>query len=339
MRFIFNVLSFLRLIRSHNNDNLQKSEKLNILPNKKYEVKILMSRREELYSLLGDLPSRSYPIKSKKVGEVTSKHYILEDLNLNFDGSHSTSAYFLRPINKEGPFKTVIFNHSHGGNYDLGKNELIEGNVYLQHPTYADELTKMGYAVLCFDAWGFGSRNDQTEGELFKEALWKGQVLWGKMIYDSLRAVDYLSSRPDVNKSYIGTLGMSMGGYMAWWLAALEPRIKVCIDICSMVEFDALIESRNLEKHGIYFYVPSLLKYFSTSDINALITPRPHLSLAGNNDDLTPGKGLDIVDEQMKKGYNKTGNLEAWKMVRSEQGHVETQEMREEVKMFLKKWL
>lgn len=298
----------------------------------------MFSRRETLYSLLGDLPSLSHAIKSKKIGEVTSKHYILEDLVLNFDGLHSVSAYFLRPINKKGPFKTIVFNHSHGGNYNLGKEELIEGNVYLQYPTYADELTKMGYAVLCFDAWGFGSRNDQTEGELFKEALWKGQVLWGKMVYDSLRAVDYLSSRSDVDQSHIGTLGMSMGGYMAWWLAALEPRIKVCIDICSMVEFDALIESQNLDKHGIYFYVPSLLKYFSTSDINALIAPRPHLSLAGNNDDLTPKKGLDIVDEQMKLIYGGKGQ-KAWKMVRSELGHVETKEMREELKSFLVKWL
>lgn len=298
----------------------------------------MFSRREELYSLLGDLPSRSQSIMSKKIDERKFEHYILEDLILNFDGSHSVSAYFLRPINKEGPFKTVIFNHSHGGNYDLGKDELIKGNVYLQSPAYADELTKMGYAVLCFDALGFGSRNDQTEGELFKKSLWQGQVLWGKMVYDSLRAVDYLSSRSDVDESHIGTLGMSMGGVMAWWLAALEPRIKVCIDICSMVEFDTLIESKNLDKHGIYFYVPSLLKHFSTSDINALIAPRPHLSLAGNNDDLTPRRGLDIVDEQMKVIYSGK-DQDAWKLVRSEQGHVETGRMREEVKLFLEKWL
>lgn len=298
----------------------------------------MLRRREELYHLLGDLPLRTQPITSKKIGEKQLDHYILEELVLNFDGLHSVSAYFLRPINKEGPFKTVIFNHSHGGNYDLGKDELIKGNVYLQRPTYAEELTKIGYAVLCFDAWGFGSRNDQTEGELFKEALWKGQVLWGKMVYDSLRAVDYVSSRSDVDQSHIGTLGMSMGGVMAWWLAALEPRIKVCIDICGMVEFDALIESGNLDRHGIYFYVPKLLQSFTTSDINALIAPRPHMSLAGNNDDLTPRKGLDIVDEQMKATYKDT-NESAWQMVRSEEGHVETAEMREAVKSFLKKWL
>lgn len=296
------------------------------------------SRHEELYKLLGELPSRTQPITSEKINEKQFEHYVQEDLILNFDGVHSTSAYFLRPIKEQPPFKTIIFNHSHGGNYELGRDELVKGNVYLQQPTYADELTKMGYAVLCFDAWGFGSRNNQTESELFKEALWKGQVLWGKMVYDSLRAVDYVSSRSDVDQSHIGTLGMSMGGVMAWWLAALEPRIKMCIDICSMVEFDTLIESNNLDRHGIYFFVPNLLKHFSTSDINALIAPRPHLCLAGNNDDLTPKKGLDIVDEQMKIVYGEK-NEAAWKMIRSEQDHIETKEMRDVVKSFLREWL
>lgn len=256
-------------------------------------------QRIELYNLLGDLPSRTEQIICKKKKETTFDNYILEELCLKFDGLNSTEAYFVKP-KKKGPFKTIIFNHSHGGNYKLGKDELIDGNVYLQSPPYAEELTNMGYAVFCFDAWGFGSRSHRTEGELFKEMLWNGEVLWGKMVYDSLRAIDYLTSRSDVQAENIGTLGMSMGAVMAWWLAALDTRIKVCIDICGMVEFQSLIESRNLKYHGIYFYVPSLLKHFSTTDINSLIAPRPHLCLAGNNDELTPRKGLDIVESKLK---------------------------------------
>lgn len=296
-------------------------------------------KRRQLYELLGDLPSRTEPILSKQIQVKTTEHYSLEELKIAFDGINWTSAYFVKPVNQSGPFKTVLFNHSHGGNYELGKDELIHGNVYLQSPPYAEELTKMGYAAFCFDAWGFGSRSDRTESELFKEMLWKGEVLWGKMVYDSLRAVDYLISRSDVDSEKIGTLGMSMGSIMAWWLAALEPRIKVCIDICGMVEFDALIESRHLDYHGIYFYVPRLLKYFTTSEINSLIAPRPHLCLAGNNDDLTPRKGLDLVEKHLTKVYTELQHQDAWKMVRSELGHEETKEMRTEVKEFIKQWL
>ena len=82
-----------------------------------------------------------------------------------------------------------------------------------------------------------------------------------------------------------------MGSTMAWWLAALDERVKVCVDLCCLTDFAALIETRGLDGHGIYYYVPRLLKHFTTAEINALIAPRPHLALAGNYDRLTPSPG------------------------------------------------
>lgn len=297
------------------------------------------TRREKLYRLLGELPERDRPISSNKLAEDVTDAYILEKWLLDLNGEDAVPAYFVRPLEGEGPFPTVIFNHSHGGNYELGKDELIQGNVYLQHPPYAEELTKLGYAALCIDLWGFGSRRGRTESELFKEMLWKGRVLWGLMIYDSLRAVDYVTSRPDVDPERIGTLGMSMGSTMSWWLAALDPRIKVCIDICGLCDFHTLLEEQGLDRHGIYYYVPHLLNHFTTADINALIAPRPHLSLAGRYDRLTPSRGLDRIDEQLKQAYHEHGAPEAWRLVRENTGHLETEAMRYEVKLFLDKWL
>ena len=296
-------------------------------------------RRKELYDLLGNLPSRSQPIFSKKLKEEEFTHYILEEWLLDLNGVDAVPAYFVKPINQEGPFPTILFNHSHGGNYVLGKDELIQGNHYLQNPAYAEELAKLGYAVLCIDAWGFGKRRGRTEGELFKEMLWKGQVLWGNMVYDSLRAIDYLTSRPDVDSNRIGTMGISMGSTMSWWISALDPRIKVCIDLCGLCDFHTLIESGGLDGHGIYFYVPNLLNHFTTSEINELIAPRPHLSLAGNYDRLTPSRGLDKIDQQLKAHYLELGTPEAWKLIRYNIGHFETADMRYEVKSFLEKWL
>ena len=66
------------------------------------------------------------------------------------------------------------------------------------NPTsYASALTGAGYAALAIDHWCFGERATRTEGALFRETLWKGQVMWGLMTYDSLKAVDYLATRPD----------------------------------------------------------------------------------------------------------------------------------------------
>jgi hypothetical protein len=126
---------------------------------------------------------------------------------------------------------------------------------------------------------------------------------------------------------------------MAWWTAALEPRIKVCVDICCLTDFQALIETQGLDGHGIYYFVPGLLKHFSSADINALIAPRPHLSLAGNYDPLTPPAGLDRIDAALRRAYADAGAPEAWELHRYEVGHIETAAMRSEAMAFLAKWL
>jgi dienelactone hydrolase len=169
--------------------------------------------------------------------------------------------------------------------------------------------------------------------------LWQGQVLWGMMVYDSLRAIDYLATRDDVDLGRIATLGLSMGSTMAWWVAALDERVKVCIDLCCLTDFQALIETRALDSHGVYYYVPGLLNRFSTADINALIAPRPHLSLAGNYDRLTPPAGLDRIDAALRRVYADHGAPEAWKLRRFETGHFETAAMRAEILAFLTRWL
>jgi dienelactone hydrolase len=142
-----------------------------------------------------------------------------------------------------------------------------------------------------------------------------------------------------VDAARIGTLGMSMGSTMAWWVAALDERVKVCVDICCLTDYQALREARGLSGHGIYYYVPSLLKHFTTSQINALIAPRPHLGLAGNLDPLTPPAGLDRIDRELKEAYARLGKPENWKLLRYDVAHVETREMRDEAIAFLRKHL
>ena len=86
-------------------------------------------------------------------------------------------------------------------------------------------------------------------------------------------------------------------------------------------------------------YVPSLLKHFTTTEINSLIAPRPHIALAGNYDILTPPAGLDKIDRELSEIYRNEGAEDAWKMVRYNVGHIETRAMRKEIVDFLNKWL
>jgi Acetyl xylan esterase (AXE1) len=130
------------------------------------------------------------------------------------------------------------------------------------------------------------------------------------MMFDELRAMDYLASRPEVDPKRLGVLGMSMGSTKAWWLAALDPRVKACMDVCCLTDYEELIKAHNLQGHGLYFYVPSLLKHFQTADINELIVPRPRLSVNGRKDGLTPPAGVEKVRDHLLPLYRKHGTEE-----------------------------
>jgi dienelactone hydrolase len=262
---------------------------------------------------------------------------MLEVLVLDLNGIEIVPAYFTRPKGLRPGERTpaMVYSHAHGGDYVLGKDELLRGRPALQKPPYAEVLAQRGISALCIDCWNFGERRGRVESQLFKELIWKGQVLWGLMIYDTLKAMDYLVSRPDVNPDRIGSMGISLGSTTAWWHAALDERVRCCIDLCCLTDYDALIETRALDEHGIYYYVPGLLKHFTAAQINAMICPRPHLSLAGNRDPLTPPAGLDRIDRELRRVYGDAGAAENWELVRYETGHFETADMRARILRYL----
>lgn len=299
------------------------------------KVPAASSRRKELYGLLGKLPPRNRKVGATLVSTEDRGAYTLEKLVLDLNGEEAVPAYFASPKGASGKRPTVLFNHSHGGGYAIGKTEFLEGREYLGKPAYAEFLTSLGFNALCFDAWIFGERSGRAELDMCKEMLWKGRVLWGMMIYDAIKAVDYLETRPDVDAGRIATVGMSMGSATAQWLGALDPRVKVVVDICCLTDWHTLVEIGGLKGHGIYYYVPDLLNHFTTAQMNALIAPRPHLSLAGNQDHLTPVAGLEKVDAELQKVYAAAGHPENWKLLRYDGAHLENPEMRAEIQRWL----
>jgi hypothetical protein len=302
-------------------------------------------KRKQLMDLLGELPDRQEgKVKARLIDVEEHELFTLEKLTLELNGIEPVPAYFVKPkpaADKVGGGKlpVILFNHSHGGNYHVGKDELLAGASYLKKPSYAEVFAREGYAVLCIDAWCFGERRGRTETQIFKDMLWNGRVLFGMMAFDGMRAVDYLFTRDDVDCGRIATVGLSMGGTMAWWLSALDPRIKVCVDLCSLTDFHTLAEVNGFDGHGIYYYIPSLLKHFSTTDINKLIAPRPHLSQSGKYDHLVPYAGVLKIDRELREVYNSAGAGDAWQLRTYPCGHMETSEMRQETLAFLRKWL
>jgi hypothetical protein len=297
------------------------------------------TQRARLYQLLGKLPDRNRPITVTLDATQETDELVIEKLSLDLNGLEPVPAYFTKPRYHMDKLPVVLYNHAHFGQYEVGKEEFIQGRPEMQSPPYALALARAGYAGLCIDSWCFGERHHTSEADTFKQMLWQGQVLWGMMVYDSLRALDYLHTRPEIDTQRIATVGMSMGSTMAWWLAGLDERIKVCVDLCCLTDFQSLLDTNGLGLHSFYYYVPDLLSHFSTAGINALIAPRPHLSLAGQFDPLTPLAGLEKIDMELQAVYQREGAPAAWQLKIYPVGHEETALMRADILAFLKKWL
>jgi len=300
------------------------------------------ARRKELWGLLGDLPWQHRPGPVKLVR--TEKHdgYTLERLVLDLNGEEPVPALLLLPDKRQTPAPGLLYIHWHGGMYGLGKEQLLKG-VEAQ-PAYAGVCAEKGLVTLAIDSWCFGERQREADGhtgeeDAFKRMLWKGQVLFGKMMFDEFRALDYLAGRAEVDPQRLGVFGMSMGSTKAWWLAALDPRVRLCVDVCCLTDFDELIKTQALKEHGIYYYVPSLLKHFQTAQINELIVPRPRLSVNGRRDPLTPPAGVEKIRDYLMPLYRSQGNQRDCRIELYDSAHVELPEMRRLVLEWLDRYL
>lgn len=296
------------------------------------------SRRKELWSLLGELPWNHKPGSARLVKKEKHDGYTLERLVLDLNGLESVPALLLVPDRRQERAPGLLYIHWHGGMYDLGKEQLLVGTKV--QPPYAPVCAEKGLVTLAIDSWCFGERKHDPVGgtgeeDAFKLMLWKGQVLWGMMMFDEVRALDYLASRPEVDSNRLGTTGMSMGATKAWWLAGLDPRVQLCIDLCCLTDFEELIRTHNLRGHGIYYYVPALLNHFQTATINELIVPRAHLSLNGRLDALTPPAGVERVRDHLLPLYARYGRPEDCKIELFDCAHEETPAMRDLVLQWL----
>jgi len=292
------------------------------------------SRRGELWGLLGDLPWQHQPAPPQVIRTEKHEGYTLQRLMLDLNGVEPVPALLLIPDRRQHPAPGLLFMHWHAGMYDLGKEQLIEG-VKVQ-PAYAPVCAEKGLVTLAIDSWCFGERKHEPDGhtgeeDAFKLMLWRGQVLWGMMMFDELRALSFLASLADVDPSRIGAFGMSMGATKAWWLGALDPRVSTVMDVCCLTDYDSLIATHGLKEHGVYYYTPSLLKHFDTFEINELIVPRPHLSVNGRRDPLTPPAGVERVRDKLLPLYSRYGRAEDCRIELFDCTHEELPEMRREI--------
>lgn len=230
---------------------------------------------------------------------------------------------------------TVLYCHAHGGRYGIGKTELISGRPALLGP-YLPLFVERGWGVLCLDMPCFGARTQMDENATAKARLWHGRTLFGQMLGEQRAGFDWLTTQPDVTPDKIAVMGISMGGTLAWWLAALGLPVRAAVSMCCFADMARLIETGVHDGHGNYMTVPRLLTLGSTGDVCGLAAPTPLLHCVGFGDWSTPKAAYLRAKSDLEAAYARQGaeaNLQFHEA--EEPGHEETPAMREAVLRFL----
>lgn len=292
--------------------------------------------RKDIVKLLGVEPGAVKIADAKQVGsEIFGSGRSAKLVFTTADGA-SIPAILLHPIEAKKPGPAILYCHAHGARYDIGIDELHNGRPALVGP-YANDLMALGYTVLCMEMPCFGSRADIQENAAAKAALWLGQTLFGQMLSELTAGIDYLQSLPQVDEKRIATMGISMGGTHAWWLGALDERIKAVVHMCCFADLECLIKTGAHEGHGNYMTVPRLLQHSSTGALAGLIAPRHQLVCVGLKDWSTPAGCFDLARKQLEAAYLEVCAKDRLAFhIEPEHGHEETWEMRGKIIDFLK---
>ena len=261
--------------------------------------------RTTLWQLLGKLPPRPKVPEVKTLAREDKGTYWLERFEFDNGAGATVPGVLLLPKKTTGKVPAILWHHWHGGEYDGGKIEVFQTKHTPAAP--GPTLVERGYAVLAIDAYCFGERNGRGPGgpaekggagelSASKFQLWVGRTLWGMIVRDDLMALDYLCSRQEVDAQRVGVTGISMGATRTWWLMALDERPRAAVAVCCLTRYRDLIESRMLQAHGIYYFVPGVLNHFDTEAVVACIAPRAFLSLAGGDDAGSPVSGIRKIE-------------------------------------------
>jgi dienelactone hydrolase len=266
--------------------------------------------------------------------------YILERLRFQLPDGTEVRGFLTRPsagFIARGP--AIVHAHAHGARWDIGASELIDGRPALLNAP-GPVLAREGYLTLCIDMPTFGERAGVTEDEAAKAALWHGRTLFGQMVSEQAAALSWLATRPEVDPQRIGVTGLSMGATLAYFLAAVDSRVKANAHLCCYADFAALVRTGAHNHHGHYLTVPGLLKETSMGEIAGLVAPRAQLICVGWDDPLTPPDAVDIAFAETEAAYLKAEALSALVFLpEAGVGHKETPAMRRAVLGFFKGYL
>lgn len=179
---------------------------------------------------------------------------------------------------------------------------------------FAVQSVERGHVTLALEMLGFGRRRDPAARDRGKgtsscqpaagAALLLGETMAGWRTWDALRALDLLAGRPEVDPARLALIGISGGGTVGLYTAALDDRVKVAVLSGSFCTFRDSIFS---VAHCIDNYVPGVLSWFEMADIAGLIAPRALFVESGDDDPIFPKPGVETALEAAARIYSARG--------------------------------
>jgi dienelactone hydrolase len=231
------------------------------------------------------------------------------------------------------------------------------------------ELAARGFVACATDARWHGelAKGEYEEAIIQAYRTGKGHPWLYETVTDTIRTLDYLQTRPDVDGKRIGLIGFSMGGMNAWLTAAADRRVQVVVPCIGVTSFAYQLETGRFAARAATLprfhravadtlgekeinervvreawsrLLPGILDRFDCPRMLEAIAPRPLLILNGEKDDRCPLEGVRRCYAAAEAAYRKRGASECLKMiVAPDTGHAVTPEQRTAALEWFEQWL
>lgn len=273
--------------------------------------------RPKIAELLGGFPPAKAELNPQILETREFPKYRREKFIIDTRPGLALLGYVLTP-KSPGPHATVLCLPGHGrgvddivGIDDKGSDRTTEAGY--QHD-FAIQVVEQGMAAIAIEPMSFGCRRDARtkKGGLGRSscmpnagaALLLGETMIGWRVYDVMRTIDFVETRPDLDARRIGVTGISGGGTITVFSAALDMRIKAAFASGYLNTFRDSIFSI---AHCIDNYVPGILQWAEMYDVAGLIAPRPFFAESGTKDDIFPIEAFRESFSKVKRVYDVLG--------------------------------
>jgi cephalosporin-C deacetylase-like acetyl esterase len=263
--------------------------------------KVRARRLEEMRDMLGLLPwPKRTPLKPNVTGTLDKGAYTIEKIAFESMPKIYVTANLYLPKQRPAPAIVYVCGHSYSPHGDK-----------TQYQRHGISFAKNGYACMVLDsiqiAETFALHHGVGSQEMY-DWYSRGYTPAGVEVWNAIRAIDYLETRPEVDKTRIGMTGRSGGAAMSWFTAAVEPRIKVVAPVMGISTYAANVRENTQRLHcDCMFAINSHLHDMMHQ--GALIAPRPLLMAHGKQDALFPVAGYEEFERTVGALYGGSGNF------------------------------